>query len=408
MVELVGEGGYNAVTVAALADRACVSKRDFYKRFAGKEECFLSTYDLVVQRSLDGILAAVAEVEDPQERLRLGFHAFADQIANNPGAARLALIEAFWAGAGGVERLLRTNRLFESLVTKYVALPDGRRLPPLVVKGIVGGGARVARTWLRHGYSRGLRLDGDELMNWALSFRDCGVARLRRLPVGSAPRLSATALEPAPGDERGLILAATAKLASDTGYAGLTVPRVRAAAGLSKCSFESHFEGVQDCFLATLSRLSGHTLAAAEPAFLTAGDWGRGVHRMIVALCHLLARDPAFVRLVFLDVYSPGAEAIRWRGELITQLATTLRRRAEPQWQPSELTAEASVGAMWSVIHHLVAAGRIESLPAAAPVLSYLALAPVLGGAAAIDVIVAEAPRRSVTRRSGNREIETA
>jgi AcrR family transcriptional regulator len=392
MVELVAEGGYGAVTVAALSDRACVSKRDFYKWFSGKEECFLSTYDLVIHRSLEGILAAVEGEEDPLERLRLGFHAFADQVAGNPEAARLALVEVFAVGGGAAPRLLRANRLFEALVARYVSPSERLPLPPLVVKGIVGGGARVTRTWLRAGAPRAL--DGEELMGWALSFRDSGVLRLRGLPVaGAPPALPAAVVGPAPGDERGLILAATAKLSAETGYAGLTVSRVRAAAGLSRRSFESHFEGVGDCFLATVSMLSGRTLAAAEPAFLSAGDWGCGIHRMVVALCHLLARDPAFARLAFLDLYSPGEGAIRWRGELITQLAATLRRRAEPEWQPGELAAEASVAAMWSVIHHLVAGGRVESLPAAAPVLSYLALAPALGAAAAIEVIVAESSR---------------
>jgi hypothetical protein len=41
------------------------------------------------------------------------------------------------------------------------------------------------------------------------------------------------------------------------------------------------------------------------------------------------------------------------------------------------------------VIHHFVASGSREQLPIAAPVLSYLALAPAIGGAAAIDAMVA-------------------
>jgi hypothetical protein len=41
------------------------------------------------------------------------------------------------------------------------------------------------------------------------------------------------------------------------------------------------------------------------------------------------------------------------------------------------------------VIHHFVASGTGEQLPIAAPVLSYLALAPAIGGAAAVDAIIA-------------------
>ncbi|HSR93798.1 MAG TPA: TetR/AcrR family transcriptional regulator [Solirubrobacterales bacterium] len=392
MVELVAEHGYNAVAVATLTKRAGVSKRDFYKHFAGKEECFLATYDIIVSHSMREILAAAEGGDEWRERLRLGFLAFAGQIANSPEAARLALVEVFAAGVIAVERMLRTNRLFEALVAKNFALAEGApRLPPLVVKGIVAGGGRVARARLLSGQSRQLVLDGGELMEWALSFCDDDVVRLRGLGVAGAPPLPGTAAEVPLGDERALILAATARLASKGGYATLTVPRVRAVAGVSRRSFDTHFEGVADCFLATLEMLSGRTLAAAAPFYLEADDWASGVHRMIASLCRHLACDPTFTGLVFLEVFSPGPEAIRWRSELTARLATRLRRGAPPTRQPSEFAAEASIGAMWGVIHHFVATGRGAQLPIVAPVLSYIALAPALGGAAAIDLIVAEA-----------------
>jgi AcrR family transcriptional regulator len=393
MVELVAERGYEAISVAMLSERAAVSKRDFYKHFGGKQECFLSTYDAIVQGSVREILAAVADEEDECGRLRVGFLAFAEQIADSPETARLALVEVFAAGPAAVERILHTNLLFEVLVAKTLALPGERRLPRLLVKGIVGGGARVARSRLLSGQPGRFGLDGDELMEWALAYRDDHLPCLNGLPVSASPLSPAIVPVAAPGDERALILTATAKLAANEGYAALTVPRIRAAAGLSRHSFDAHFKGVPDCFLATLDLLSDRILAAAAPAYVAADDWATGVHRTIVALCHLLAHDPTFARLAFLEGFAPGAEAVLWRGELIGKLATTLRGRAESARRPGELAAEASVGAMWAVIHHLVATGRAVRLPAAAPVLSYLALAPALGAAPAIEVIVSEARR---------------
>ena len=390
MVELVAEHGYNAVAVAALSKRAGVSKRDFYKHFAGKEGCFLATYDLIVSHSMRGILAAAEGGEEWCERLRLGFLAFAGQIASSPEAARLALVEVFAAGAVAVERMLRTNRLFEALVAKNFALAVGApRLPPLVVKGIVAGGSRVARARLLSEQPRALALDGGELMKWALSFCDDDVVRLRGLGVAEPPPPVIASELPLTG-ERELILAAMARLVSEEGYAALTVPRVRAKAGVSRRSFDAHFAGVVDCFLATLEMLSDRTLAAAAPLYLAADDWASGVYRMITSLCWHLARDTTFTGLAFLEVFSPGGEAIRWRAEMIAKLATMLRRGAPPGQQPSKFAAEASIGAMWGVIHHFVATGRGAQLPIAAPVLSYIALAPALGGAAAIDAIVDE------------------
>ena len=297
MVELVAEHGYNAVSVEKLTNRARVSKRDFYKLFAGKEECFLAAYDLIVSHSVRGIIAAAEGEEEWRERLRLGFLAFADQITGSPETARLALVEVFTAGAVAVERMQRTNLLFEALVAKNLALADGApRLPPLVVKGIVAGGSRLARARLLSGQPRQLALDGDELMEWALSFCDDDVVRLRGLGAAGAPPLPATAPDVPLEDERALILAATAKLASKEGYATLTVPRVRAVAGVSRRSFDTHFEGVADCFLATLETLSDRTLAAAAPFYLTADDWASGVHRMIAGLCRHLALRPHICR----------------------------------------------------------------------------------------------------------------
>jgi AcrR family transcriptional regulator len=390
MVELVAEHGYNGFALTTLSNHAGVSKRDFYKHFDSKEECFLSTYDRIVSRSVRGILAAAEGEEEWCERLQLGFLAFAGQIAASPETARLALVEVFTAGAVAVERMQRTNRLFEALVAENLALADGGdRLPRLVVKGIVAGGSRVVRARLLSGDPRQLALDGGELMEWALSFCDEEAVRLRGLRAAGAPPPPAIVAELPLEDERALILAATARLASEQGYATLTVPRVRAAAGVSRRSFDTHFDGVADCFLATLETLSGRTLAAAAPHYLTAEDWASGVHRMIASLCRHLACDPSFANLAFLEVFSPGPEAIRWRSAMIARLAKRLRRDAPPARRPSEFAAEASIGAMWGVIHHFVATGRGRRLPAAAPVLSYLALAPALGGAAAIEVIVA-------------------
>lgn len=391
MVELVAEHGYNAVSVKKLTSRARISKRDFYKLFAGKEECFLAAYDIIVSHSVCGIAAAAEGEEDWRERFRLGFLAFSNQVTSSPEAARLALVEAFAAGAAAVERMQRTNRLFEALVVRNLALADDApRLPPLVVKGIVAGGSRLARARLLCGHARQLTLDGDELLRWALSFCDDDVVRLRGLgAAGASPSTKVVPLLPLE-DERALILAATAKLASKEGYATLTVPRVRAAAGVSRRSFDSYFEDLAECFLATLEALSDRALAAAAPLYLTAEDWASGVHRMIADLCRYLARDSTFTGLAFLEVFSPDPEAIRWRSEMIAKLAKRLRRGAPPSQRPSELAAEASIGAMWGVIHHFVATGCGRQLPVAAPVLSYLALAPALGAAAAIDLIVAE------------------
>ena len=394
MVELVIERGYDAVSVTGLIKRARISKRDFYRRFSGKEECFLATYDRIVGHTLRGIHVAVEAEKEPRERLRLGSLTFADQIADNPEAARLVLIEAVAAGSSAIERLQRTDRLCEALVAKSISPVSGSpRLPRLLVKGIVAGCNQVARAQLCSGSHPQSRLNGEELTEWALSFCHDDVARLCSLGLDGAPALPAAVAEPPLGDERAMILAATARLASNEGHATLTVPRVRAGAGVSWSCFYDHFDGVADCLLATLEMLGGRTLVTAKPFYLAAEDWATGVHRMIVRLCQHLAGDPTLANLAFHEVISPGPQTIRWRSEMIARLAELLRRGVPPGQRQTAFAAEASIGAMWGVIRHFVASGNGRQLPVAAPVLSYLALAPAIGGAAAVEAMVAPSIR---------------
>jgi AcrR family transcriptional regulator len=314
MIELAAAHGYDAASVVALSKRARVSKRSFYERFSSKEECFLSTYDAIVSQSVRTILAAAAGEEEWRERLRLGILSFAGQISNRPAAARLILVEVFAAGAVAVERMLRTQRLFELLVAKNLGLADGpRRMPPLVVKGIVAGCSRLARARLLAAHPGKPALDGGQLLAWSLSLCHEDVGRLRHLRAAEASPLRSDGNELPLGDERALILAATAKLASNSGYAALTVPQVCATAGISRRSFNSHFGGVADCFLTTLEALTDRAMATAEASYLGAGDQASGIHRMIVRVCRQLAGDPAFARLAFLEVFSPSPETIRWR-----------------------------------------------------------------------------------------------
>lgn len=390
MVDLVAERGYNAVTVNELALRAGVSKRDFYRHFEGKEACFVATYDLIVRRAVQGILSAVEGEADWGERLLLGFCAFAQKIVENPAAARLTLVEAFDAGPKALERMQRADGLFEALVAKnFAAAPGGGSLPPLVVKGIVAGGTRVARVRLLAGEEKELEFDGQELMEWAVSFCDDAAARLADLGAVTPTCPITTSEEELrqPADERTLILAAAARLSVQEGFHALNVPRVRAAAGVSRKSFDSHFEGVTDCFLAAVDLIGRRALAAATSACDDEDEWAAGVHQVIAALCARIAGDPMLAKLAFLEVFAPGPEAIRWRGELTTRLGELLCQGAPPDQRPTPFAAEASVGAVWGVIHHFIATGHAARLPAAAATLSYLALAPGIGGAQAFEAI---------------------
>jgi hypothetical protein len=53
------------------------------------------------------------------------------------------------------------------------------------------------------------------------------------------------------------------------------------------------------------------------------------------------------------------------------------------------LVGEASVGAIWGIVHHRVTRGSTQLLPGLADYATYIVLAPVIGGEAAAKVILA-------------------
>ena len=398
MIELVAERGFGAVTVRELVRLAGVSTHTFYERFADKEECFLHTYELLVQRSAKRVGDAQKDCYDWREQLRLALCAWAGGIACEPQAARLALVEAFAGGPAALEQMRRAEELYEAMIERsFARAPDPVPVPPLVVKGIVAGVHRVARAQLLAGCAHELPGLTDELLEWMLCLRCEDGAALVRLadcpaPAPALPGAATSAIhaDGAREGDRERILEAVARLAAREGYWQLTVPRIRAVAGVSRRRFDEYFEDVQDCFIAALERLTERVLARVAPAGASAQTWPGGLHRALHALCAQFAADPVLARLGFIEVFAPGPDGMLCRERAIAGVAESFRASAPVAQRPSELCAEASVGAVWGIVHRHVASGRARQLPRIAPVLSFLALAPAIGAEQAVQAIAAE------------------
>jgi AcrR family transcriptional regulator len=391
MIELVAERGYGAVTVRELVRTAGVSTGTFYEHFADKDVCFLRTYGLLVRRSTKQVGVAQKDCHDWRERLRLALRAWADGIVREPRASRLGLVEVFAGGAAALAQMRRAEGHYETMIEQsFAGAPDPVPVPPLVVKGIVAGVHRVARARLLAGRVDELPGVADELLEWMLCFRCRDAAALERLGPWSTAVSPAAHDRGVSEDDRERILDAVALLAAREGYRQLTVPRVRTAAGVSRKRFDEHFEDVQGCFVAALERLSERALANAVTAGVGARGWPGGLHRAVCSLCADIGTDPVLARLGFVEVFAPGPDGMRYRERSVAGIAESLRISAPAGQRPSELAAEASIGAVWGVMHHHVALGRAHQLPSIAGVLSYLALAPAIGAEQAVNAIVAE------------------
>jgi AcrR family transcriptional regulator len=232
-------------------------------------------------------------------------------------------------------------------------------------------------------------------MEWALCYRWESVGVLDRLD--SRPAAQHIAAEYAVTedpeawggsiDDRALILSAISKLTVADGYEALTVSRIRTAAGVSRRAFEALYDGIDDCLLAALELRTGEALAKVVSAHSAGKTWPGGVYRAVAALCAHIAQDTAFAKLAFIDAFAPGPAAIQRRTQLVSTTAELLRESAPPDQRPDPFVAEASVGAVWGVLHHQVVHGQARRLPNMAASLAFLATAPAVGAPTAAQAI---------------------
>src|SRR4029077_8184417 len=107
------EHGYDRTTVAAISSRAGVSKSDFYRHFANKDECFFAAYDEAVECLRGEMLTACAGQGEWAEGVCAGLAAALAGLAAEPARANLLLVEGLRAGPG-------VYRRFQGAVESFV------------------------------------------------------------------------------------------------------------------------------------------------------------------------------------------------------------------------------------------------------------------------------------------------
>jgi AcrR family transcriptional regulator/predicted DsbA family dithiol-disulfide isomerase len=404
MLELVGERGYARTSVNSVSALAGVSKRTFYDRFDTgserpvKEECFLAAYDHIVARAVERISASYLGEGDPQRRLCRAFQAFLQEVVERPNAARVALIEALGAGPAALARMDRGRELFEGLIAASISNPSrGTTLSPTIAKGIVGGVERVSRVYLVDGKLDELAATADELSTWVSCYRPWSRSTPAQRPeAGIRPQ---TGLR---GKDDGLrILRAAAAIAASDGYSGLSVARITRLARVSEETFASLYKGadaIEACFLAAFDLLGVEALVCAARASRDAGGWPDGVRSGIVALLDHVAGHPFLGPVAFIEIFAVGPSAIERRSKMLQKFADVFTRWIPDSQRPSELIAEAIVGAIWAVIHDYIVRGHVDLLHELADDATYLALAPVVGHEQAIQLILGDGSVQSARR----------
>jgi AcrR family transcriptional regulator len=385
-IQLVAESGYKALNIRDVVARAEVSTRAFYERFASKEDCFLQAHQLIARRATRRIIAAQAGEPDWRRRSRLVFDEFARELASDPASARVALIEAYAAGTASLEQAWRAEGVFEGMLAESFARPPrGVVVPPLIVQGMVAGIATVSRRRLLAGKVADFASSGGELVDWALCYPSPAAAELPALDGQTV--WGDTTLERTPvtstGD-RALIVKAVVELAATMGYSGLTVPRLRSAAGVSRRKFEAHFDGVEDCYRAALEQRAGEAMAQAARAQVSARSRAGGVYRAMAALIDCVSKDPFLTRIFLTNDFPQTRTGLSTRQRLI-DAAFELWTGDPLAPRLTGVAMEASSSAAWTLFQRCLLQNREPSHITAS--LVYLCLTPAIGPAATVSAI---------------------
>jgi AcrR family transcriptional regulator len=140
VIGLVGEQGYQEMTITEISRRASVSLTTFYNHFDTKQAAFLAAVDETERQVVEATLPVYRRAPDWRHAVRDVIHAFFAFNAANPAMSRLGGLQIFSGGARGLDRHeAATTRFGAVLLAGYRERPD---LSPIVGEAI--GGALAA------------------------------------------------------------------------------------------------------------------------------------------------------------------------------------------------------------------------------------------------------------------------
>jgi AcrR family transcriptional regulator len=418
MVELVGERGYAATTVADLVAQAGVSRKAFYEHYANKQECFLATHDTLAAETLDLVANAAARAGSLPERESEGLEVLFARTLSHRQRARLILVEVGAVGPAGIARREQLVSAYEGLLRKNLGVaPRPGIIPNPLLRAVVGAMLRVVYTRVQRGAQAELPALTPDLVTWSFSYAPLPEAMQsvgQRQPTqmsaalvgGRAPgtlspratsnrRRAATRRTPSVSpsfvahSQRERILDAVAQLSAQKGYAAFTVEDVAAHASVSLKAFYEHFADKEDAFLVAYEVGHGKGLAIVERAYDAEPDWRAGVRAAVAALFDFLASEPAFAHMALVDalIATPLTAARSNKGMIqYTELLAPGLDEARGEKPPTAVAIEAIAGGIFELCLSYTARGHISELSELAPWATYFALAPFVGAENAATV----------------------
>jgi AcrR family transcriptional regulator len=395
MVASCERKGYEATSVADLLEISGVSRGTFYAQFEDKLDCFCVAEKELIELSFGATSGQLGDEEGAEARARQAFEAFLDLLVTQPAAARMAFVHSYAAGERAGEPLLAaTRKIIHSLHRALEQMPGKAGAPEELARAVIGGFYLIVYRRLEERRETELFDLAPGMWDWAMSYapppqplKSSG-RRRSPAPAEGLPPLAAYSPE-----QR--IIRAFAIAVAEKGYPAATIADICAAAGISQTTFYLHFADKRDVAAAALDAGTAQMLAVTMPAARRAPDWRWAVRAAAQAMCAFFAAEPAFARVGMVDLYSAGSELIASRDQTGIDLLRGLVAPAFDDGKVPDLFAEATVGAIISVLYDRVLRGGPTGVLDAAPLITYLVLSPLIGAEEACEVAVSPGAKRS-------------
>jgi AcrR family transcriptional regulator/DNA-binding MarR family transcriptional regulator len=212
--------------------------------------------------------------------------------------------------------------------------------------------------------------------------------------------------------QRSRLLSAMFEVSAERGVAQVTVSDIVARAGVSRRTFYELFSDCGDCLLAAFDDAADAASERVIDAYRSCPPQARWHVRIRAALEGLLAfldDEPRMARLLIVESLAAGPALSERRCRALEPAVAELCRQSHnsPGSIATELTAEAIVGAVLSVLHTRILEGPSSPLAELATSLMSMIVLPYLGPAAARRELAHKAPARAPTATHAANPLET-
>jgi AcrR family transcriptional regulator len=163
------------------------------------------------------------------------------------------------------------------------------------------------------------------------------------------------------------LIAAAIQVVAERGYEATRVEDLLAASGVSRNAFYKVFRNKRECFLAAVDRLVEDSSRMVLDVYGKAsGTWENRIMAMLEALGATVAANPAASRIVWIEAYAAGDEAVRRVDRIDTRTERIVRgalaESPERAGLPPE-TVRALLGGLRKMIHTRLREEREHELP---------------------------------------------